>query len=54
MELNLAPKFEQLFQLLEAKNMISQLSENDADFSYWEQLSKVDTILSYGGRDSGK
>jgi len=54
MELNLAPKFEQLFQLLEAKNMISQLSENDADFSYWEQLSKVDTVLSYGGRDSGK
>lgn len=34
--------------------MLSQLSENDADFSYWEKLSKVDTVLSYGGRDSGK
>ena len=54
MEIELSPKFEQLFHLLEARNKLSQLSKNDADFSYWEKLSKVDTVLSYGGRDSGK
>ena len=54
MKLKISPKFKQLFQLLEARNKLSQLSKKDADFAYWESLSKVDTILSYGGRDSGK
>ena len=47
MEITFSDIYIPLFQLLEAKN-----KANESE--YWNKLSKVDTVLMSGGRDSGK
>lgn len=57
MEITFSEVFQPLFDLLEARNVIS--SEDFSEYSqqeqkYWLDLSQVDTVLLSGGRDSGK
>lgn len=42
------------FAILEARNMLNDPSVKGEEREYWEQLSRVDTIIDYGGRESGK
>ena len=55
MEITFSEVYQPLFHLLEARNVVDNNdfdSEDDRD--YWVELSKVDTVLLSGGRDSGK
>ena len=57
MDVKFSDKYEPLFDLLEAKDIIQsnefkELSQTDQD--YYNKLSEVDTVLMSGGRDSGK
>lgn len=58
MELNFSDKYQPLFDLLEAWNVTKserfKEEYNEQEQSYWLSLSKVDTVLMSGGRDSGK
>lgn len=58
MDITFSEVYQPLFDLLEARNVV-----NSKDFKtlydtkeqkYWKELSKVDTVLLSGGRDSGK
>jgi phage terminase large subunit len=42
------------FELLEARNMLQRDDLTKEEREYFEKLSNVDTIIDYGGRDSGK
>jgi phage terminase large subunit len=55
--IDLGVKFEPLFDLLECWDVIHDPNFCDLDGperEYWLELSKVDTVVMYGGRDSGK
>lgn len=57
MDFNFSDKYEPLFELLEARSIINSKEFNSKDEEYkkhWIGLSKVDTVLMSGGRDSGK
>ena len=57
MDFNFSDKYEPLFELLEARNIIESddFESKDSEYKkYWLNLSKVDTVLMSGGRDSGK
>lgn len=55
--IQLSDKHTPLFELLEARNVVNSEEFNTLskeERQYWFQLSQVDTVLEYGGRDSGK
>lgn len=58
MEIVFSEVYQPLFDLLEARNIVTDKSfsvlYNDEEQKYWLELSKVDTVLMSGGRDSGK
>ena len=57
MDFNFSDKYEPLFELLEARNIIESKEFKTYDKKtkeHWLALSKVDTVLMSGGRDSGK
>jgi hypothetical protein len=54
MDFNFSDKYEPLFKLLEARNVVEskafEFYEDDVK-KHWLELSKVDTVLISGGRD---
>lgn len=58
MEIDFSETYQPLFDILEAWNVVNHSNfkkeYSKKDQSYWLELSKVDTILLSGGRDSGK
>lgn len=57
MEVVISPKYEPLFHLLHAweyKKSKEYLALPEDKKKYWDDLAKVDEVLLYGGRDSGK
>lgn len=57
MNIDFSPKYQPLFELLECREYVKTdefktLSEEGQE--YWLSLTKVDTVLLSGGRDSGK
>mgnify|MGYP000020563760 CR=1 FL=1 len=58
MEIEFSDVYQPLFDLLEARNVVSDESftttYNKEEQKYWNDLTKVDTVLMSGGRDSGK
>jgi len=58
MELTFSETYQPLFDLLEAWNVVNdpkfESDYTEEEQSYWLELSKVDTVLISGGRDSGK
>ena len=58
MDITFSEVYQPLFDLLEARNVVSSKSftvlYNEEEQKYWLELSKVDTVLLSGGRDSGK
>ena len=54
MDFDFSEKYEPLFELLEARNVIESKefdSFSDEDKNHWIALSKIDTVLLSGGRD---
>ena len=58
MEITFSKVYQPLFDLLEARSIVSDKSfyvnYTESEQKYWVDLSKVDTVLISGGRDSGK
>lgn len=54
MNLVFSDKYQQLFELLVAREKKSDESLTKKEREHYEKLSKVDTVLISGGRDSGK
>ena len=58
MDITFSETYQPLFDLLEARNIVTDKSfsvdYNREEQKYWLELSKVDTVLLSGGRDSGK
>lgn len=58
MKITFSEIYQPLFDLLEARNVVNSESfcvdYNESEQKYWIDLSKVDTVLISGGRDSGK
>lgn len=58
MEVTFSDIYQPLFDLLEARNIVNSKSffvdYNEEEQKYWLDLSRVDTVLISGGRDSGK
>lgn len=58
MKIEFSEIYQPLFDLLEARNIVNSKSftdlYTDEEKKYWLRLSKVDTVLMSGGRDSGK
>ena len=57
MNIEFSDKYQSLFDLLEAKKIVEAKGFNLEPLEhikYWTDLSKVDTVLMSGGRDSGK
>ena len=58
MNVTFADVYQPLFDLLEAREIVNdkefESKYKDREQDYWVELSKVDTVLISGGRDSGK
>lgn len=58
MDFTFSDRYEPLFELLEARNIVSaptfKKEYSKEEQKHWIELSKVDTVLLSGGRDSGK
>lgn len=58
MEIEFSDKYQPLFEILSAWDIIDDPDfkdiYTDEEQEYWQSLKEVDTILMYGGRDSGK
>lgn len=57
-EIEFSEVYQPLFDLLEARNVVNENTfeskYNEEEQKYWTDLTKVDTVLLSGGRDSGK